>query len=149
MKRGVLVLSVVLGIALLGGIFFFSSNGITGLQTVNQPPAQTASSVQATSNPFTLNLNEYFFDPDGDMLTYTVDDAALTLDGSLLTITLAEPVPAYDFTVTVSDGTNTIAKPFTVEFSDALITGEPALTSEPLPEEQTLTPEPEQPLRGT
>ncbi|MFJ5714125.1 endonuclease [Neobacillus sp. NPDC093127] len=66
--------------------------------------------------PVSINLNDHFSDPDGDVLTYTA--TAGTIQGSTLTVpTAAEGT--VNVTVTANDGTKTVSATFTVTVSAA------------------------------
>ncbi|MBI4146914.1 LamG domain-containing protein, partial [Candidatus Woesearchaeota archaeon] len=85
----------------------------TGLQTADQPPL-SADAYYVVDGSFTVDLLQYFSGPEGQSLTFVVEDAAVVLDGSMLTFT--PPVGFsgdYVVNIQVSDGVNTVYKPIT------------------------------------
>jgi len=125
--------------------------GPSGLQTLNQPPYQISSEVLVNGTTSSLQLLDYFGDPEGDVLSFTSDDPAILTQGYTLTFTAPpETGQEYTATITVSDGTNTIAKPITfTSITSFSHTPTETITSETAVSEEKTAPEPEQPLRGT
>ncbi|WP_312469698.1 endonuclease [Neobacillus sp.] len=81
---------------------------------VNQAPvvAKALSNVSVkVGSPVSINLNDHFSDPDGDVLTYTA--TAGTIQGSTLTIPTATE-GTVNVTVTANDGKKTVSASFTV-----------------------------------
>ena len=139
MKRGVKALLLSLALAMLfGSAFLLANGGITGLQIANQPPNLLANTASAEINPTVLDLNSYFFDADGDTLVYSTTDNAVAIEGSTLTFVLPPGFSGdYTVTITASDGTNTIAKPFTlVVLQDATTNATAQTPAEIAPEAQ-------------
>ena len=122
----------------------------SGLQTAesNIPPVyqeQNISAQQGTEQ--SINLSEWFSDPEGANLTFALDTSDATLEGDVVKFT---PTSAenYVLTVIVSDGENTVYKPITVlvEENPEYIAPEsepPIEESANAPPEPEPTPEPE------
>ncbi|MFZ7946324.1 chitobiase/beta-hexosaminidase C-terminal domain-containing protein [Neobacillus sp. 19] len=91
---------------------------------VNQAPVVSKAlsnvSVQVGS-PVSINLNDHFSDPDGDVLTYTA--TAGTIQGSTLTIPTATE-GTVNVTVTANDGKKTVSASFTVTVTAASTPGD-------------------------
>ena len=83
------------------------------------PNAITTANV-AVGTEWTLDLADVFVDADGDALTYTatINDAAQTLNGSVLTYTPAA-AGTYTVVLTASDNTGTATHTITLTAADA------------------------------
>ncbi|MBI4146721.1 right-handed parallel beta-helix repeat-containing protein [Candidatus Woesearchaeota archaeon] len=103
--------------------------GLTGLQVADQPPL-SADISYVVDGSLIVDLLQHFSDPEGQLLTFVVEDAAVVFDGSMLTFT--SPVGFsgdYVVNVQVSDGVNTVYKPVTFVVQ---ATGQPMADSPPL-----------------
>lgn len=73
--------------------------------------AAIADQTVSVGTKLTLNLNDYFTDPDGDSLSFSADRGVV--EGSTLTIPTAEE-GAFDITVSASDGEKELKDTFSV-----------------------------------
>ncbi len=116
-----------IGVMLYGfGALDFSSS-ITGRvteETVNQPPVFIETGLVATQGtPLSIDLAQYFSDPEDDALTFLAgeeDQISVAISGSILTLT---PAPGFvgerTLTIVASDGVNVVRVPVRVSVTAA------------------------------
>ncbi|WML58809.1 endonuclease [Neobacillus sp. PS2-9] len=113
------------GVTLPSTLKFTDANGVvisppvTGGPKVNQAPMQTKpfpNFAIAVGQPFSINLNDYFVDPEGSVLTYT--STVGTVQGSTLMLPTAT-AGTTNVSVTANDGEKTLSLSFTLTVAAA------------------------------
>ena len=96
----------------------YSSWSSTQTATTNRPPAKNGSIPNQTFKTgdaaVTLDMSNYFTDPDGNTLTYTENSDLTSVSGSTLTITPTSLPTTGTVTVTASDVDRSATQTFTI-----------------------------------
>ena len=99
-------------------IYKWSGWSSTQTATTNRPPATNGSIPNQTFKTgdaaVTLDMSNYFTDPDSDTLTYTEDSDLTSVSGSTLTITPSQTPTTATVTVTASDVDRSATQSFTI-----------------------------------
>ena len=152
-------IAIIAFVALVSISIIIQDTDITGFATgeINQPPVYTGTSFETPANtPLTIDLAQYFGDPEGEPITFIAseeDVITVSIEGSIATFT-----PAPDFagertlSIIVTDGTNVVRTPVRLYVSASESTQQetpsPPVEQQAAQQQAPPPPPPEEPSGG-